>query len=60
MVSLIGELDAREAATRVRVEELEAQIVELTARLEGEREVDAQSPPREPWGAVEPKSQVPT
>ncbi|WP_020124879.1 hypothetical protein [Streptomyces canus] len=39
MVSLIEELEAREAAARVRVEELEAEIVELTARLVGEREV---------------------
>jgi hypothetical protein len=39
MVSLIEELEAREAAARVRVEELEANIAELTARLEGEREV---------------------
>jgi hypothetical protein len=39
MVSLIEELEAREAAARVRVEELEAEIAELTARLVGEREV---------------------
>jgi hypothetical protein len=39
MVSLIEELEAREAAARVRVEELEAEIAELTARLEGERQV---------------------
>jgi hypothetical protein len=39
MGSLIEELEAREAAARARVEELEAHIVELTARLEGEREV---------------------
>jgi hypothetical protein len=38
MVSLIEELEAREAAARVRVEELESQIAELTARLEAERE----------------------
>jgi hypothetical protein len=38
MVSLIEELEAREAAARVRVEELEAEIAELTARLDGERE----------------------
>lgn len=38
MVSLIEELDAREAAARVRVEELESRIAELTARLEVERE----------------------
>ena len=38
MVSLIEELEARETAARVRVEELEAAIAELTARLEGERE----------------------
>ncbi|MFJ9129981.1 hypothetical protein ACIRJS_38455 [Streptomyces sp. NPDC102340] len=39
MGSLIGELEAREAAARARVEELEAQVKELTARLAGEREV---------------------
>ncbi|WKK22822.1 hypothetical protein QZH56_15560 [Streptomyces olivoreticuli] len=39
MGSLIEELEAREAAARARVEALEAEIVELTARLEGEREV---------------------
>jgi chromosome segregation ATPase len=39
MVSLIEELEARETAARVRVEELEAEIAELTARLVGEREV---------------------
>lgn len=39
MVSLIEELEAREAAARVRVEELEAKIAELTARLVVEREV---------------------
>ncbi|MFF0134731.1 hypothetical protein ACFYTG_55865 [Streptomyces mirabilis] len=38
MVSLIEELEAREAAARVRVEELEAEIAELTSRLVGERE----------------------
>lgn len=38
MGSLIGELEAREAAARARVEGLEAEIAELTARLEGERE----------------------
>lgn len=38
MGSLIGELEAREAAARARVETLETEIVELTARLEGERE----------------------
>jgi hypothetical protein len=38
MGSLIEELEAREAAARARVEALEAEIVELTARLEGERE----------------------
>ncbi|MET8284403.1 hypothetical protein ABZV80_04040 [Streptomyces sp. NPDC005132] len=38
MGSLIEELEAREAAARVRVKELAAQIAELTARLEGERE----------------------
>lgn len=38
MVSLIAELEAREAAARVRVEELEAEIAELTSRLVGERE----------------------
>jgi hypothetical protein len=38
MVSLIEELEAREAAARVRVEELEAGIAELTSRLAGERE----------------------
>lgn len=39
MVSLIEELEAREAAARARVGELEAEIAELTARLEGVREV---------------------
>lgn len=39
MGSLIGELEAREAAARARVEELELQVAELTARLAGEREV---------------------
>ncbi|MDQ1033440.1 hypothetical protein QF035_011022 [Streptomyces umbrinus] len=39
MVSLIEELETREAVARVRVEELEAEIAELTARLVGEREV---------------------
>ncbi|MDX2546868.1 hypothetical protein ACOT81_04950 [Streptomyces sp. WI04-05B] len=38
MGSLIGELGAREAAAPARVEALEVEIVELTARLEGERE----------------------
>lgn len=38
MASLIEELEAREAAARVRVEVLEAGIAELTVRLEGERE----------------------
>ncbi|GCB47489.1 hypothetical protein [Streptomyces sp. NL15-2K] len=38
MGSLFEELEAREAAVRVRVEELESQIAELTARLEAERE----------------------
>jgi hypothetical protein len=38
VVSLIEELEAREAAARVRVEELEAQIAELTTRCEDERE----------------------
>lgn len=38
MVSLIEELEAREAAARLRVEELESQIAELTVRLEAERE----------------------
>ncbi|WP_330288086.1 hypothetical protein [Streptomyces sp. NBC_00576] len=37
-MSLIEELEAREAAARVRVEELEVKIVELTSRLVGERE----------------------
>ncbi|MFJ8955268.1 hypothetical protein ACIRO1_34770 [Streptomyces sp. NPDC102381] len=39
MGSLIGELEAREAAARARVEELEARVAELTARLAGAREV---------------------
>jgi hypothetical protein len=39
MVSLIEELETREAAARVRVAELEAKIAELTSRLAGEREV---------------------
>lgn len=38
MVSLIEELEAREAAARVRVEELKAQIAELMVRLEAEGE----------------------
>jgi hypothetical protein len=38
MGSLIEELEAREAAARARVESLETEIVELTARLEFERE----------------------
>ena len=38
MVSLIEELEAREAAARARVEELQAEIAELTSRLVGERE----------------------
>ena len=38
MGSLVEELEAREAAARVRVEELESQIAELTARLQAERE----------------------
>ncbi|MFF5010863.1 hypothetical protein ACFY3G_49770 [Streptomyces phaeochromogenes] len=38
MGSLFEELESREAAARVRVEELESQIAELTARLEAERE----------------------
>ncbi|MGW7674185.1 hypothetical protein ACWGJX_45170 [Streptomyces sp. NPDC054775] len=36
---MIAELETREAAARVRVEELEAEIAELTSRLAGEREV---------------------
>jgi hypothetical protein len=39
MGSLFEELEARETAARVRVEELESQIAELTARLEAEREI---------------------
>ncbi|MEV7394729.1 hypothetical protein [Streptomyces sp. NPDC091215] len=39
MGSLIEELEARESAARSRVEALEAEIAELTARLQGEREV---------------------
>jgi hypothetical protein len=38
MGSLIEELAAREAAARVRVGELEAEIAELASRLEAERE----------------------
>lgn len=38
MGSLFEELEARETAARMRVEELESQIAELTARLEAERE----------------------
>jgi hypothetical protein len=38
MGSLIEELEARELAARTRVEALETEITELTARLEGERE----------------------
>lgn len=38
MASLFDELQAREAAARARVEELEAEIAELTGRLEAERE----------------------
>ncbi|WP_327359494.1 hypothetical protein [Streptomyces sp. NBC_01304] len=38
MGSLIGELEAREAAARARVETLEAELAQLTARLEDERE----------------------
>ncbi|WP_200262010.1 hypothetical protein [Streptomyces sp. HSG2] len=37
MGSLIGELEARQAAVRGRVEELEGQIAALTVRLEEER-----------------------
>ncbi len=37
MGSLIGELEARQAAVRGRVEELERQIAVLTSRLEAER-----------------------
>lgn len=37
MGSLIGELEARQAAVRARVEELEGQIAALTVRLELER-----------------------
>ncbi|MFG2794641.1 hypothetical protein [Streptomyces sp. NPDC048419] len=37
------ELEAREAAARVRVEELEAEIAELTARLVVERRAVAKS-----------------
>ncbi|QCX74653.1 hypothetical protein C9F11_04750 [Streptomyces sp. YIM 121038] len=38
MGSLIGELEAREAAARAQVEALEAELARLTARLEDERE----------------------
>ncbi|MER5949519.1 hypothetical protein ABT127_26055 [Streptomyces sp. NPDC001904] len=38
MGSLIGELEAREAAARARVEALEEELARLTARLEDERE----------------------
>ncbi|WP_246201355.1 hypothetical protein [Streptomyces alboniger] len=38
MGPLIGELEAREAAARARVEALEAELARLTARLEVERE----------------------
>ncbi|MGI5512198.1 hypothetical protein [Streptomyces sp. CA-106131] len=38
MGSLIGELEARQAAVRSRVEELEREIAVLTVRLEAERE----------------------
>ncbi|MER5755415.1 hypothetical protein [Streptomyces sp. NPDC002088] len=37
MGSLIGELEARQAAVRGRVEELEGRIAALTVRLEEER-----------------------
>ncbi|MBO8191079.1 hypothetical protein ITI46_05125 [Streptomyces oryzae] len=60
MVSLIEELEAREAAARVRVEELESHIAELTVRLEVERETwsrlaphgAAQRPEHLPYGEV--------
>ncbi len=38
MVSLIEELEAREAGARVRVEEFEFQIAELTVRLDEDRD----------------------
>lgn len=38
MGSLFEELEAREAAARVRVEELEAEVAELSGRLELARE----------------------
>jgi hypothetical protein len=38
MVWLIEELEAREAADRVRVEELDSKLAELTVCLEAERE----------------------
>jgi hypothetical protein len=38
MASLVEELEAREAAARLRVEDLQARIAELTGRLEVERE----------------------
>ncbi len=47
MVSLIAELETRETAARVRVEELEAEIAELTSRLAGEREVRSRLPDAE-------------
>jgi len=60
MVSLIEELEAREAAARVRVGELESQFAELTVRLDVERETwsrlaprgVAQRPERLPYGEV--------
>ncbi|MEU9244420.1 hypothetical protein [Streptomyces sp. NPDC048385] len=38
MASLVEELEAREAAARLRVEDLQARIAELAGRLEVERE----------------------
>ncbi|WAX82161.1 hypothetical protein [Streptomyces sp. KMM 9044] len=37
MGSLIGELEERQAAVRLRVEELEREVAALTVRLEAER-----------------------
>lgn len=38
MRSLTGKLEARKATARTRMEALEAELVRLTARLEGEQE----------------------
>lgn len=56
MGSLIGELEARQAAVHSRAAELEEEIAALTARLEAERERPARlTVTREGWPNSRPR-----